>query len=187
MGKRRARSLANPTLLKPIHKPDGILQVIVETPKGSRNKFAFDAEQKVFALKKVLPAGMIFPYDFGFLPQTIAPDGDPLDVLLLMDESAFPGVVVRSRLIGVIEGEQLEGKKKTRNDRLLAVSEANHLYANIKRTKDLPAHFLKELEEFFVNYHRLEGKEYKLLGCKDVDEAARLIKQARHGGAKRAA
>src|SRR5208337_2292575 len=179
VAKNSSKSLADPTQLKPLDKQDGILQVIIETPKGSRNKFAFDPDQKIFAVKTVLPAGMSFPYDFGFLPRTIAPDGDPLDVLLLMDEPAFPGVVVRSRLIGVIEGEQVEGKKKTRNDRLLAVAEANHLYANIRRWQDLPTKFMKELEEFFVNYHRLQGKQYRLLGCKNSAEAERLIKQAR--------
>ena len=171
--------MADPTVLKPIDKQDGILQVIVETPKGSRNKFAFDPDQRVFALKKVLPAGMTFPYDFGFLPQTIAPDGDPFDVLLLMDEPAYPGVLVRSRLIGVIEGEQVEGKKKNRNDRVLAVAEANHQYANIKTYRDLPETFLHELEEFFVNYHKLEGKRYQLLGCKGAGQAMRLIQEAR--------
>ena len=88
------KSLVDPTKLKPVDKKDGILQVIVETPKGSRNKFAFDPDQGIFALKKVLPAGMVFPYDFGFLPQTIADDGDPIDVLLLMDEPAFTGCAV---------------------------------------------------------------------------------------------
>jgi inorganic pyrophosphatase len=83
------KSLADPTRLKPLNKRDGLLRVIIETPAGSRNKFAFDPHQKIFALKKVLPAGMSFPYDFGFLPQTLAPDGDPLDVLLLMDEQPF--------------------------------------------------------------------------------------------------
>lgn len=179
MAKKSSRSLANPTLLKPIDKQDGILQVIIETPKGSRNKFAFDPEQRVFALRKVLPAGMSFPYDFGFVPKTLAPDGDPIDVLLLMDEPAYPGVVVRCRLIGVIEGEQLDGKKRTRNDRLLAVAEANHQYANIKSFRDLPSQFLKEIEEFFVNYHKQEGKEYKLLGCKGNGDATRLIQRAR--------
>ncbi len=179
MAKRNAKGLADPTVLKPIDKQDGILQVIIETPKGSRNKFAYDPEQRVFALRKVLPAGMAFPHDFGFLPRTIAPDGDPLDVLLLMDEPAYPGVVVRSRLIGVIEGEQIDGKKKIRNDRLLAVAEANHQYANIKKPEDLPQQFLHELEEFFVNYHKLEGKAYKLLGCKGSAHAMRLIREAR--------
>ena len=176
MGKNSSKGLANPIQLKPIEKEEGLLQVIVETPKGSRNKFSFDPEQKVFTLKKVLPAGMVFPYDFGFLPRTLAEDGDPLDVLLLMDEPAYPGVVVRARLIGVIEGEQIDGKKRTRNDRLLAVAEANHFYADINTLRDLPEKWLKELQEFFVNYHKLEGKEYRLLGCKDISQAKRLIK-----------
>ena len=133
MAKKAARSLANPVLLKPVDKSDGIIQVIIETPKGSRNKFAFDAEQNIFTVKKVLPAGMSFPYDFGFLPRTLAPDGDPIDVLLLMDEPAFPGIAVRARLIGIIEGEQTDGKKKIRNDRLLAVAEMNHEYAYLKK------------------------------------------------------
>src|SRR5580658_10792603 len=101
------KSLADPTRLKPIDKKSGLLQVIIETPAGSRNKFAFDPEQGIFTLKKVLPAGMVFPYDFGFLPQTLASDGDPIDVLLLMVEPAFSGCAVRARLIGVIEGEQI--------------------------------------------------------------------------------
>jgi inorganic pyrophosphatase len=172
------KSLADPTRLKPISKKDGLLQVIIETPSGSRNKFAFDPVQRIFSLKKVLPAGMVFPYDFGFLPQTLAPDGDPIDVLLLMDEPAFPGCAVLARLIGVIEGEQLDGKEKIRNDRLVAVAEANHMYANIRKLKDLPDKWVKELQDFFVNYHSLEGKKYRLLGCKGADAALRLIKEA---------
>jgi inorganic pyrophosphatase len=172
------KSLADPTKLEPVDKKHGLLQVIVETPAGSRNKFAYDPEQGIFALKKVLPAGMVFPYDFGFLPKTIAPDGDPIDVLLLMDEPAFPGCAVRARLVGVIEGEQLDGKDKIRNDRLVAVAEVNHQYANIKRLKDLPEKWMKEVQDFFVNYHSLEGKKYRLLGCKDTAVAFKLIKKA---------
>lgn len=177
MAKKVTGNLANPTKLKPMKK-DEVLQVIVETPKGSRNKFAFDAKQRIFGLKKVLPAGMAFPYDFGFLPQTIAPDGDPIDVLLLMDEPAFPGCVVPARLIGIIEGEQIDGKKRIRNDRLLAIAEANHSYNYVRRWKDLPNQFLHELQDFFVNYHRLEGKQYRLLGCKGTEAAFSLIHKA---------
>jgi inorganic pyrophosphatase len=173
------RSLSDPTKLKTIDKQDGLLNVIIETPAGSRNKFAFDPEQEIFALKKVLPAGMVFPYDFGFLPRTLAPDGDPIDVLLLMDVPAFPGIAVKARLIGVIEGEQIDGKKKIRNDRLVAVADANHLYANVKRLKDLPAKWIDELQVFFVNYHNLQGKKYRLLGCKGADAAMTLIKKAK--------
>jgi inorganic pyrophosphatase len=176
---KRSRVLVAPTRLQPVDKKDGVLQVIIETPKGSRNKFAFDPEQSIFALKKVLPAGMVFPYDFGFLPRTLAPDGDPIDVLLLMDEPAFPGCAVKARLVGVIEGEQIDGKKRIRNDRLVAVAEANHMYANIKKLTDLPSQWVRELQDFFVNYHNLEGKQYRLLGCKSIEAATRLIKKAR--------
>ncbi len=179
MAKKSAKSLIDPTRLEPVRRKDGMLQVIVETPKGCRNKFSFDVEQEIFALKKVLPAGMIFPYDFGFLPKTLAEDGDPIDVLLLMDEPAFPGVMVSSRLIGVIEGEQVDGKKRIRNDRLVVIAEANHMYANVRKLNDLPKKFLRELQDFFVNYHRLEGKEYKLLGYKEIAAAEKLIKKAR--------
>jgi inorganic pyrophosphatase len=179
MANKGLKSLIDPTRLEPVRKKDGLLQVIVETPKGSRNKFSFDEEQEIFCLKKVLPAGMVFPHDFGFLPKTIAEDGDPIDVLLLMDEPAFPGVLVPSRLIGVIEGEQVDGKKRIRNDRLVAIADANHMYANIRKLSDLPKQFLRELENFFVNYHELEGKEYKLLGCKGIAEAEQLINKAK--------
>lgn len=179
MGNKKPGTLADPTRLKPFDKKDGIVQVIIETPKGSRNKFAFDAKQEIFALKKVLPAGMAFPYDFGFLPRTLAGDGDPIDVLVLMDEPAFPGCLLRARLIGVIEGEQIDKGKKVRNDRLVAVAEMNRLYAHIKKVTDLPKQFLRELETFFVNYHKLEGKEYKLLACKGAGEALTLVQQAR--------
>jgi inorganic pyrophosphatase len=179
VSKKRKKSLSDPTQLKPIDKEDNLVQVIIETPKGSRNKFSFDAKQRIFSLKKVLPAGMVFPHDFGFLPQTLAPDGDPIDVLLLMDEPAFPGIAVRARLIGIIEGEQVDGKKRIRNDRLVAIAEANHMYANIRKLSDLPGKFLRELQDFFVNYHNLEGKQYKLLGCKSTAVALLLIDQAR--------
>jgi inorganic pyrophosphatase len=172
------KSLADPTRLKPIDKKDGTLQVIIETPKGSRNKFSFDPDLEIFSLKSTLPAGMVFPYDFGFLPRTLADDGDPIDVLLLMDEPAFPGCLIPSRLIGVIRGEQINGKKRIRNDRLVAIAEANHMYNNVRKLDDLPKKFIKELEDFFVNYHKLQGKQYKLLGCKDAPEALRLIKRA---------
>ena len=136
-----AAGLANPTTLKPFTKKavesttgtaeggDKLLQVIIETPKGCRNKYSFDEDQKIFVLKAALPSGMAFPYDFGFLPQTLADDGDPLDVLVLMDEPAFPGCAVMARLIGVIEGEQITPKSApVRNDRLVAVAETTHMY-----------------------------------------------------------
>lgn len=176
MSKKQKRSLADPTFLNP--RSDDTFQVIIETPKGYRNKYSYDPEQGIFTLRKVLPEGMVFPHDFGFLPRTLAPDGDPIDVLLLMDVPAFPGCLVPSRLIGVMEGEQLDGKKKVRNDRLIAVAELSHAYKDWKKLKDLPDQFVKELEAFFVNYHGLEGKQYKLLGCKEAKTALNLVKKS---------
>ena len=155
------------------------LRVVVETPKGSRNKFAFDPDQHIFELKKVLPTGMAFPYDFGFVPSTKAEDGDPIDVLVLMDEPAFPGCVLNCRLIGVIEGEQRDRKKKKkkeRNDRIIAIQEDAHAWADIKTIDDLGERFCCELEKFFINYHELSGKEYRVLGRKGPAQAHQLVK-----------
>lgn len=179
MGKKNGKhvSLADPSKLKPLNSDDKkMLRVVIETPKGSRNKFAFDSKQHIFELKKVLPAGMTFPYDFGFVPSTEADDGDPLDVLVLMDEPAFPGCVLSCRPIGVIEGEQGEKKDKERNDRIIAVEQDAHSWADIETVDDLGDQFCRELEEFFVNYHRLTGKEYRVLGLKGPDQARKLVK-----------
>jgi inorganic pyrophosphatase len=174
MAKKKNRALADPVDLVPMDDNEK-LQVIIETPKGSRNKYAFDVEQRVFVLKKVLPAGMAFPYDFGFVPSTKAEDGDPTDVLVLMDEPAFPGCLLKCRLIGIIEGQQGGKKKGTRNDRIIAIEEANHSYAHVRHVNELGKKFVKELEEFFVNYHELDGVKYKILDVKGPSESRRRI------------
>jgi len=158
-------------------------RVVIETPKGSHNKYAFDPELGMFQLKSVLPEGMSFPYDFGFLPSTVGDDGDPVDVLLLMDEPAFCGCMVPARLIGVIEAEQTETDGKSeRNDRLVAVPIKCRVYSDCQSLKDLNEHRLKEIEEFFVSYNRIHGKKFKVLdvgGPKKADELARqAIKRA---------
>ena len=173
----KKNGLANPTRLKPFDSDDKqMLRVVIETPKGSRNKFAFDPEEHIFELKKVLPTGMTFPYDFGFVPSTKADDGDPVDVLVLMDEPAFPGCVLTCRPIGVIEGEQGDKKAKVRNDRIVAIEKDAHSWADIKKIDDLGKEFCRELEEFFVNYHKLSGEKYRVLGVKGVDQARKLVK-----------
>lgn len=172
--KGRTASVANPLGLVP-QDSNGKIQVVIETPKGSRNKYAFDEEQRVFSLSKVLPAGMTFPYDFGFIPSTKAEDGDPTDVLVLMDEPAFPGCLLKCRVIGVIEGQQGKKKKGERNDRIVAIEEANHSYAHIHNVKDLGKKFVHELEEFFVNYHEMQGKKFRIIDVKGPAEAQRRI------------
>lgn len=168
---------ADPTHLKPQDSSNKqMLRVVIETPKGSRNKFAYDADEHIFELKKVLPAGMTFPYDFGFVPSTKADDGDPIDVLVLMDEPAFPGCVLTCRPIGVIEGEQGEKKRKQRNDRIVAIEQDAHSWADVRTIDDLGKQFQQELEEFFVNYHELSGKQYRVLGVKGPKEVRKLVK-----------
>ena len=172
----KKNGLADPSRLKPFDSDDKqLLRVVIETPKGSRNKFAFDLDERIFELKKVLPAGMTFPYDFGFVPSTKADDGDP-DVLVLMDEPAFAGCVLSCRPIGVIEGEQGDKKDKERNDRIIAVEQDAYSWADIKTINDLGKEFCRELEEFFVNYHKLSGEQYRVLGLKGPDQARKLVK-----------
>jgi inorganic pyrophosphatase len=137
---KQAGGLGNPLKLAPRKDKDDddVIQVVIETPKGSRNKFAFDPEQKAFRLKKVLPVGMAFPYEFGFVPSTKAEDGDPVDVLVLMDEPAFPGCLVNGRVIGIIEAEQGEKKDMERNDRIVSIEKNNHTYSFIiKRQSEI--------------------------------------------------
>ena len=179
MAKKNKASIAAPTVLKPFKKnDDSLVQVVIETPKGCRNKYKFDPELRSFKLSRVLPDGMLFPYDFGFIPSTLAEDDDPIDVLLIMDTPAFPGCVIESRLIGVIEGEQNEDGETTRNDRLLAVSVRSHQHSDLKDVSDINPKLLKELGQFFVNYHRQDKVKFKVLGTKGPKEAERLLAEA---------
>src|SRR6202453_2536827 len=176
----KKNGLADPSRLKPFDADDKkLLRVIIETPKGSRNKFAFNADDRIFELKKVLPAGMAFPYDFGFVPSTKADDGDPVDVLVLMDEPAFPGCALKCRPIGVIQGLQGDKKNKVRNDRIIAIEKDAHSWADIKTIGDLSKQFLQELEEFFVDYHKLSGEQYLVLGVKGRAQARKLVTSSR--------
>jgi inorganic pyrophosphatase len=137
--------------------------VVIETPKGSHNKFKYDETRGVFVLSSVLPEGMAFPFDFGFLPGTRGDDGDPLDVLLLMDDPVFCGCVVPSRLIGVFKAEQTERDGTcTRNDRLVAVPLKCRTYSDCKSLKALNENRVREIEMFFVSYNRTRGKKFKV-------------------------
>jgi inorganic pyrophosphatase len=120
------------------------VNVVVDTPQGSRNKYKFDEQHGQWRLSKVLPQGMRFPYDFGFIPSTRGEEGDPVDVLLLMDEPAFPGCVVPARLIGVLEAEQTEDSKTVRNDRFVAVVETPYNPAEFHALEEVSRQRLDE-------------------------------------------
>jgi inorganic pyrophosphatase len=140
------------------------LNAVIETPRGSRNKFKWIAKHEVFQLASVLPAGAVFPYDFGFLPSTLGDDGDPVDVLVLMEEPAAVGCLIPVRLLGVIEAEQTEKGKTERNDRLIAAAVKSHRFEKAKSLDDLGGNLAEELEHFFVSYNRIRGVEFKPLG-----------------------
>src|SRR5215216_1233714 len=132
------------------------LNVVIDTPKGSRNKYNYDEGLCLFRLGGVLPAGAWFPFDFGFVPSTLGGDGDPLDVLVLMDEPAFPGCLVRARLVGVVEAEQTERDGATeRNDRLIGVAAESRLLRHVRALGSLSPDLLEEIEHFFVSYNQI--------------------------------
>ena len=166
----------------------GALNVVVETSKGSRNKITFDPKRGLFELSGVLPAGASFPYDFGFVPSTLGEDGDPLDVLVLMDEPVFAGCLVPSRLVGVIVARQTERDGEAmRNDRLIAVSASSRTHEDIRTVTDLPDALLHQLEHFFTSYNEEKGKSFEVLARKGSRAARTLVEQgmARHLGATR--
>jgi inorganic pyrophosphatase len=165
----------------PAHASDsGLLHVVIETPKGSRNKLAFDPEFGLFKLKGVLPEGSSFPYDFGFVPSTLAQDGDPLDVLLLMDSPTYPGTLVEARVIGVLEAEQTEtDKAPERNDRLLAVAAESRMHSDVHDISDLSKQFLHEIEHFFVAYNQVKGWQFKVLHRSGAKRAEELVRKAK--------
>ncbi|MDP4025442.1 inorganic diphosphatase [Methylobacterium sp. NEAU 140] len=155
---------------------DGALHVVVETPKGSRNKYGYEADPGAILLKKVLPEGMSFPHDFGMIPGTIGADGDPIDVLILLDAPAFPGCVVAARLLGAIEAEQREGDGPwERNDRLVAVATHAPTHDHVRALADLRPGLLDEVEAFFVQYNRLAGRDFRPLRRSDAAGARALV------------
>jgi inorganic pyrophosphatase len=128
-------------------------------------------------LKKILPPGLCFPLDFGFIPHTKAEDGDPMDVLIFMEEPGFPGCLVECRVIGIITAEQEKNKKTVRNDRVLCVSVKSKQYESVKKISDVSGEFLEDIGRFFETYHEIEGSTWKVLEILDEEKAIRLIKK----------
>lgn len=156
------------------------IEVVIETPKGSCQKYDYVPNTPFFKLKKNLPAGMVFPYDFGFIPKTKGEDGDPLDVIVISEFHSFPGVIIKCRIIGSIVAEQSEdkhSKKMIRNDRFIAIPKCSNILENVTDISDLPKTTLDELQEFFVDYNKLEGKKFKALERMSAKEAQHLVEK----------
>jgi inorganic pyrophosphatase len=161
--------------------------VVVETPRGHRNKYTFDPATGFFKQDGLLPIGSVFPYDFGFLPGTLAANGSPVVVLILMDEAAYPGCLVPSRLIGIIEAEITGPDGATlRGDRLLAVAETSELYAGVQSTDDLRGGTLVEQVQYFlVWYNEVRGRTFTPLGLHGPERARQSLEAALSGSRPR--
>lgn len=160
------------TRIPPQPKP-GLINVLIEITAGSKNKYEFDKDLNAFALDRVLYASVQYPWDYGFVPNTLADDGDPLDGMVIMDEPTFPGCVIAARPIGMLE--MIDGGD--RDEKILCVPDKDPRYSQVKSLKDIPQHRLDEIAEFFRTYKNLEKKETKILGWQDIDQVMPLVEK----------
>ena len=159
--------------LIPAQPEAGILNVLIEIPGGSKNKYEFDKDMNSFALDRVLFASVKYPFDYGFVPNTLADDGDPLDGMVMMDEPTFPGCVIAARPIGMLL--MIDGGD--RDEKILCVPAEDPRYNEVKSLKDVSPHRLDEIAEFFRTYKNLEKKVTEIQGWKDVDAVTPLVEE----------
>ncbi|MEI9999805.1 MAG: inorganic diphosphatase [Verrucomicrobiota bacterium] len=168
--------------MRPLHRLDPldgaeVVNVVIEVPKGSGSKFKYDPATGAFGLHRSLPAGLLFPYDYGFIPSTLGEDGDPLDVLAFLDTNAFAGCVVKTRLLGVITGTQ-KGERggRVQNNILLAAHLEAVSWTKTGSLRDIPPKLLDEIEFFFLSYRNFQGKEFRVTRRQDRVHARRLLR-----------
>jgi len=153
-----------------------IITAMIECPKGFNQKFDFDAESQRFKLSKILPAGLVFPFDFGMIPGTKGEDGDPLDVIVIDERGTFPGCMIEIRVVGALQAEQTERDGKTmRNDRFIGVPVVSQLFPQVNDLQELPDNILNQLEHFFRNYNEQAGKQFNVTARLSAAEAANLL------------
>ena len=168
----------------PAFTEDGDVRVVIETPRGSRAKLAYDPELETFTLSKSLLVGLTYPHDWGFVPSTKADDGDPLDIMVVHDAATFPGLVLTCRVIGILQIEQKSKGKTERNDRLFAVPRRSHSEQGLRDVRDLSKPIQEELEKFFIATDELEDKKLEIIGWKGPKVALKAIKEAGKSFAK---
>lgn len=152
------------SLIPPQPKP-GVLNVLIEIPAGSKNKYEYDKDLNAFALDRVLYASVQYPYDYGFIPNTLAEDGDAMDGMVIMDQPTFPGCIIAARPIGMLI--MIDGGD--RDEKLLCVPVKDPRYAHVKSLDDIAPHRLEEIAEFFRTYKNLEKKVTEIQGWQNVD------------------
>lgn len=156
---------------------DGAVNVFVETPKGSRHKYDVD-DYGLFRIALELPEGVTFPFSFGFVPNTKAPDGDALDILLLTAGPVPHGALIEARLVGVLKMENQEGDEMARNDRVVAVAKMSRYFGSIQTLSDLRDGFAWDIEEFFETYNEMIERPFNIVGRGEADEAQKMLSDA---------
>jgi inorganic pyrophosphatase len=151
-----------------------VIDAFIEIPKGSRNKYEYDEQLGRFRLDRVLYSSVHYPTDYGFIADTLAPDGDHLDILVVVHEPTFPGCVVESRPIGGLDMADEKGA----DFKVLAVPTGDPRFEHIMTLDDLAPHTLLEIEAFFATYKLLEPKQTEVLGWHNIDEAWDEIEKA---------
>jgi len=151
-----------------------VVNMIVEIPKGKRNKFELDKETGLIRLDRYLFSSSVYPGDYGFVPQTLAADGDPLDVLVMVSEPTFSGCLIETRVVGMFKM-----KDKGFDDfKVLGVPHGDPLFGHVKKLEDVPPHFLREVEHFFGTYKQLEGAHTESLGWIGAEEATQEVRDS---------
>ena len=156
-------------------RPDPVIEVTVEIPYGSRNKYEYDHVRHRYVLDRVLYSSVHYPCDYGFIDGTLAEDGDPLDVLVVISSPTFPGCVVRARPVGVLD----MADEKGHDHKILAVAHDDPRWEQVHQLEDLSPHRMREIENFFETYKRLENRPTEVGGWLGIDEAMRIIDEAR--------
>jgi inorganic pyrophosphatase len=165
-------------LALPTFADDELVHVVVESPRGSTSKFKYEPELGVMTLARPLPLGLAYPHDWGFVPSTHAPDGDPLDAFIMWEGAGYPGVTMPCRPIGVLRVEQTntESKRRERNDRLAVLPSKAPRWEAVQSVFDLHERVRLELEQFFTAVAAFEGKEIAILGWAGRSEAMDLVR-----------
>jgi inorganic pyrophosphatase len=163
----------------PAGRSEDEINVVIEVPKGSDGKFKYDPKTGFFELHGSLPKGLLFPYDYGFIPSTLGEDGDPLDVVALVDPTLFCGCLVSASLIGLIKGTQKaeKGERRVRNDILLAVHAESVTWKGVSRLSKLPSELLDQIEFFFAAYRTFQGKEFRPIARLGPREAKKVLRE----------
>lgn len=152
-----------------------IVEAFIEIPTGSQNKYEFDKERGTFVLDRVLYSPMHYPAEYGYIPGTLALDGDPLDILVLTTFPTFPGCMIKARVVGTL----IMSDDKGQDEKILAVPEDDPRWDEVKSLDDVPAHRLKEIAHFFQVYKDLENKKTEIVGWQDADKAVTLIEECK--------